>query len=391
MSEQLENRSAMDSANPWYVKYTYILAGLILTVYAMIVAKSILIPLLFALFFSILLSPICGWMESYKVPRIVAALTTLILASLFVVGIGFFFYTQLLDFVDDVDMITERIGGLMESSEQFLATWFGIELMVEFENARDTIINFIRENSGRLTTGIAEAASVITATFLIPVFMFFFLIFRDFLKDFLLMAASKYDAGTTQNMETIINKVKSLVQSYIAGLLIVIFILSIINSVMLLIVGVNHALFFGVFAAMLNVIPFLGPIMGSILPIIYALVTMDSLIYPIIILLAFYVIQLFESNLFTPVIVGSQVSMNALSTLLLLFIGAQIWGLVGMILFIPIGAILKAVFDEIDSLKPYGYLLGRVPKDKTSQKGPIAEKIHNISEKAKEKVPLKKN
>ena len=378
----------MDNQTDWYVKYTYILAGLILTVYAMIVAKSILIPLLFALFFSILLSPICGWMENYKVPRVLAALITLILGVLFVAGIGFFFYTQLIDFVDDVDMVTERVGELMQSSEQFLATWFGIELIVEFENARETIINFIRDNSGRLTSGIAGAASVITITFLIPVFMFFFLIFRDFLKDFLLMAASRYDEGTTQNMEKIIDKVKSLVQSYIAGLLIVIFILSIINSVMLLIVGVNHALFFGVFAAMLNVIPFLGPIMGSILPIIYALVTMDSLIYPFVILIAFYIIQLFESNLFTPVIVGSQVSMNAFSTLLLLFIGAQIWGLVGMILFIPIGAILKAIFDEIDSLKPYGYLLGRVPSEKERKKGPLAERIKSISEKAKNKVNL---
>ena len=378
----------MENQTDWYVKYTYILAGLILTVYAMIVAKTILIPLLFALFFSILLSPICGWMENYKVPRVLAALTTLILGILFVAGIGFFFYTQLIDFVDDVDMITDRVGELMQSSEQFLATWFGIELIVEFENARETIINFIRENSGRLTSGIAGAASVLTITFLIPVFMFFFLIFRDFLKDFLLMAASRYDEGTTRNMEKIIDKVKSLVQSYIAGLLIVIFILSIINSVMLLIVGVNHALFFGVFAAMLNVIPFLGPIMGSILPIVYALVTMDSLIYPLIILLAFYVIQLFESNLFTPVIVGSQVSMNAFSTLLLLFIGAQIWGLVGMILFIPIGAILKAVFDEIESLKPYGYLLGRVPSEKERKKGPLAERIKSISEKAKNKVNL---
>lgn len=378
----------MNTENNWYVKYTYILAGIILTVYAMIVAKSILIPILFALFFSILLSPVCGLMENYKVPRVLAALITLILGSLFVLGIGFFFYTQMLDFVDDVDMITERVAELLQSSEQFLAAWFGIELRVEFENARETTIDFIRDNSGRLTSGIAGAASILTITFLIPVFMFFFLIFRDFLKDFLLMAASRYDEGTTQNMENIIDKVKSLVQNYITGLLIVILILAIIYSVMLTIVGVNHALFFGVFAAMLNIIPFLGPIMGSILPIVYALVTMDSLIYPLIILIAFYIIQLFEGNLFTPVIVGSQVSMNAFSTLLLLFIGAQIWGLVGMILFIPIGAILKAVFDEIDSLKPYGYLLGRVPNEKDRKKGPLAERIKKISIKAKNKVNL---
>src|SRR5690625_5313949 len=89
---------------------------------------------------------------------------------------------------------------------------------------------------------------------------------------------------------------------------------------MLLVIGVDHAIFFGVFAAMLNIIPFVGPLLGSILPIVYSLITMDSLIYPLIIMLGFYVIQLFEGNLFTPTIVGFQVSINTIATLLLLFI-----------------------------------------------------------------------
>jgi predicted PurR-regulated permease PerM len=185
-------------------------------------------------------------------------------------------------------------------------------------------------------------------------------------------------------VKTIIDGIKLVVQQYITGIIIVIFILSILNSILLLIIGVDHAIFFGVFAAMLNVVPFIGPIFGSILPIIYSLLTMDSLIYPLMILLGFYIIQLFESNLFTPVIVGSKVSMNALLTLLLLFIGAQIWGLVGMILFIPMGAILKVVFDEIDSLKPYGFLLGRVPQELQKSKGPLARRISEIGKQEQE-------
>ncbi len=125
-------------------------------------------------------------------------------------------------------------------------------------------------------------------------------------------------------------------------------------------------------------VPFLGPIFGSILPVLYALLTMDSLIYPLLVLGGFYVIQLFESNLFTPTIVGSQVSMNAMVTLFLLFVGAQIWGLAGMILFIPMGAILKVVCDEVDSLKPLGFLLGRMPTDREERKGPLARRISEI-------------
>jgi predicted PurR-regulated permease PerM len=375
----------MASDQKWYINYTYILAGLILTIYAMIVAKSILLPLLFAIFFSILLSPFCGWLESYKFPRVIAAMVAILTAFMVLVGLGFLFYSQLSAFVDDIDMIQQRLEDLIMGAETFLVTWFGIDAFVELESIEAAIIDFIRDNTAALTRGIAGAAAVITAVFLIPIYMFLLLIFRDFLQEFLLQVFGRKNNMQLQKIKTIIERVKLVVQHYIMGIVIVIFILAIINTTMLMLVGVDHAIFFGVFAAMLNVIPFLGPIFGSILPVLYALITMDSLIYPVIILVSFYIIQLFESNLFTPVIVGSKVSLNALVTLLLLFIGAQIWGLAGMILFIPMGAILKVVFDEIESMKPYGFIMGRVPAELHKKKGPLARKISKISQQATER------
>ncbi|TVR18747.1 MAG: AI-2E family transporter, partial [Balneolaceae bacterium] len=330
----------MDNEIRWYVKYTYILIGLILTVFAMIMAKSIVVPLLFALFFSILLSPACNFLERYKFPRFLSSFAAILIGLSILVIIGFFFYNQVTAFGRDADMFAERLEELLESLDAFLYTWFAIEGEINLDRVVTEVFDFIRENTASLTRSITGAASTITSFFLVPVFMYLILLFRDMLKNFVVMAFGKGDKENEKKIQNIIVKVKTLVQKYIAGLLMVIGILAVLNSVMLTVIGVDHAIFFGVFAAMLNVIPFLGPIMGSILPILYALITMDSLIYPLIILLGFYIIQLFESNLFTPTIVGSQVSMNALVTLLLIFIGAQIWGLAGMILFIPLGAIL---------------------------------------------------
>ena len=378
----------MEIENRWYVKYTYVLAGLILTIYAMIVAKSILLPLLFALFFSILLSSLCGWLESYKIPRFLSAFIGMLFAFVVILGIGFFFYNQIVAFAGDVDMFAERLEVLFESMEEFLLTWFAIEGEINLDRMVNASIEYIRDNAVSLTRGVTGAASILTAAFLTPIFIFLILLFRDLLKNFIIRAFAQGDPEIENKVMGIIQKVKTLVQKYIAGLLIVIAILAVINSTMLIIIGVDHAIFFGVFAAMLNVIPFLGPIMGSILPILYALITMDSLIYPLIILLGFYIIQLFESNLFTPIIVGSQVSMNALATLLLIIIGAQIWGLAGMILFIPIGAILKIIFDEVESLKPYGYLLGRETGDKSEERSGLAKRIKEYSKNAKMKIGL---
>lgn len=368
----------IETNDRWYVKYTMILIGAILTVYAMIEASSILQPLLFAFFFSILLSPVCSRLERYNVPRPVAALIAIFLGVLVLLGVGFFLYTQLTAFASDIDIFRQRFEEILETTQAFLSSRFGFDEFIDLDQVKTSVLSFFSENTDTLLRRVADAASLFTSVFLVPVFMFLILIFRDFLKEFVLKTFGQKSVKDYKKVETIINKVKLVVQGYIAGILIVIFILAVLNSIMLLIIGVEHALFFGVFAAMLNVIPFIGPMIGSILPVLYALFTMDSLFYPLIILLGFYVIQLFESNLFTPVIVGSKVSMNALAALLLLFIGAQIWGLVGMILFIPLGAMMKVVFDEVDSLKPYGFVMGKVPKE-PSREGRLAKKISDIS------------
>ena len=362
---------------PWYTKYTIVLAGGVLTVYVMVVAKSTLIPLLFAGFLGILLTPVSARLERYGVPRVVAALLTLTLAVAALVGLGFFFYTQLSSFVEDVDLIRARIEEMMARVEP-LAAQFGLGELIDFRTLGATAIGYVGDNATDLVRGLAGAASTITAALLVPVFIFFVLIGRTFLRDFLLQAFGTDNPARVERVAATISKVKQVVQRYITGVLIVIGILAILNSLLLLTIGVDHALFFAVFAAMLNVVPFLGPIFGSVLPVLYALLTMDSLIYPLLVLGGFYVIQLFESNLFTPTIVGSQVSMNAMVTLFLLFIGAQIWGLAGLILFIPMGAIIKVVCDEVDSLKPLGFLLGRMPTDQEQRKGPLARRISEI-------------
>lgn len=367
----------------WYVKYTYILAALILTVYAMIMAKSILLPLLFALFFSILLSPFCGWLERFKVPRFLSSFAGILLGLIILFGIGFFFYSQMIAFTQDADMFAERLEELLGSMEGFFSTWFAVEGEINLDRVVSASFEWIQENTTSLTRGITGAASTITSIFLVPIYMYLMLLFRDVLKNFALKAFGKGNEESTIKVHSIILKVKTLVQKYITGLLMVIAILAVLNSIMLMVIGIEHAIFFGVFAAMLNVIPFVGPIMGSILPILYSLITMDSLFYPFIILLGFYIIQLFESNLFTPTIVGSQVSMNALATLLLIFIGAQIWGLAGMILFIPLGAIIKVICDEVDSLNHFGYLLGRPTDDKSDEASLFAKKVRALSKRVK--------
>jgi len=344
---------------PWYVKGTIVLGGLTLFVFFLITASSILVPFLFAVFFSVLLTPLSSFLERYRIHRIFSSLLSVLIGISFLAGVIFFFYNQIVNFAQDIGMIEDRINELFDQFSGFINAYLDVEPDAQLESAEEAIISFLRDNVEPLTRGVMTAATTLTMFFLIPIYVFLLLMYRDFLRDFFLMALSgRGEQG--KKVEKVMNKVRSVIQNYITGMFLVICILAVLNSVALLIIGVDHAMFFGVFAAILNVIPFLGPIIGSILPIIYSLLTMDSLWYPVAVLATFYVIQLFESNLFTPMIVGQRVSLNPLVTLLAIFIGGQIWGLAGMILFIPALAMLKEIFDEVDSLRPYGYLLGKV-------------------------------
>ncbi len=368
---------------PWYAKLTFVLLLISIVIYGMIAAKAVLIPFLFAIFFAVLLSPLCGKLEAWRIPRVLAALLSLLLGIAVILATGLFFYTQILGFADDIDLVEERIRTLLEGFDTTFGEYVDFDFAEMISTIPENVINYVSDNVESLSRGFLSAASTLTNVFIIPVYTVLILLFRNFLKEFVIRAFSKSDEV---RMHRLIDKIKNVVQYYILGMLIVICILAVLNSTMLWILGVEHALFFGVFAALLNVIPFVGPMLGSILPILYALLTMDSLLIPALVLLGFYIIQLFESNLFTPSIVGSQVSLNPLVTLMAIFIGAQIWGLVGMILFIPASAVLKVIFDEVDSLNAYGFLLGKADTSHKKGKSTLARKVQDISDKLSTKA-----
>jgi len=142
-------------------------------------------------------------------------------------------------------------------------------------------------------------------------------------------------------------------------------IVGVLNTTGLMILGIEHAMFFGALAAVLTIIPYIGVFIGSLLPILFALVTKDSLWYPVGVALIFWIVQFLEGNFITPNVVGGRVSINPFAAILALFFGGMIWGAIGMILSIPVLAITKVIFDTVPPLNPYGFLLGNPPDEST--------------------------
>ena len=171
-----------------------------------------------------------------------------------------------------------------------------------------------------------------------------------------------YQDTEPELVKTQIIRLRKVVLNYISGVGKVMVILALLNITAYTLIGVDHAIFFGLIGAILNIIPYVGPFIGALLPMSYAFLTMNNLLSPLLILGAYQAIQLLEGNILTPKIVGSQVNLNAFITFLGLLLGASIWGVAGMILIIPMLAILREIFDLSSSTKPFALLLGEEPK-----------------------------
>ncbi|MEX2567114.1 MAG: AI-2E family transporter [Cyclobacteriaceae bacterium] len=340
---------------PNYLKALVILMLLIVIIFILIIGKSLLIPLMLGGYVAMLLIPVCNWMEKKKLPRVLATTIALLTSLALMVGLILLVIFQVRKFARDLDDVSERLNRYLANIDQLAADSFGADLGIGNGINKSQLFDIIESNSETVSNFLLSTVGSLAGVVLVPVFIFFMLIYRDHLGNFM---AKFFEKTENDHVKEKIRDLRRVVQLYIIGMIKVMGILAILNTGALYAIGVKHALFFGLFAALLNIIPYLGPFLGAILPFIFSFLTMDGLIYPFMVVVTFTVIQLIESNFLTPKIVGGNVSLNALITFLGLLFGGAIWGVVGMILIIPILAILKRIFEMKESTKPFAYLFG---------------------------------
>lgn len=373
---------------PVYHKATLVLLFVGTLVLFLIYGKPLLVPLLLAAFIAMLLMPLSNRMQRWRFPKILAVFISILVLTVVLGGVILFFIQQLSHFGQDVAIFEKRIEEIFERFNETIEKLSGVEPEHQLDNVKNATIQFLRQNVSTFGRQLAGAASGLTYFVLMPVFIFLFMLYSDFLENFMIKAVGgDKNKLKGQKMSALLKRVQKVSSGYIGGMLIVIVILAVCNSVALLALDLENAILFAVFAAILNIIPFLGPLLGSLLPILYAFFTKDPLWYPIAIFAYFYIIQLIESNFLTPKIVGRQVSLNPMVTIIALLAGNLVWGVSGMILFIPIMAILKEIFEEHEELRAFAFLLSdpsRKPnevKNVNELKDQIQEKITKLKDK----------
>jgi predicted PurR-regulated permease PerM len=325
-------------------------------VFVLYVLKPVIVPMIIAIILSVSVFPFVLYLERrWHFNRVVSAIFAILLLSLLVFALITFIGFQISDIMDKGSDYADKLSQVYNDLATKIESTFGInksELSLKKLNLGETL----KENSSSIFEFVTVSGSVFTDIILIPLYIFFFLIYRKFFKSFIYRAFSK--DGNTLKAKTILSKLYDVQQNYLVGLFMVMGIVGVLNSVGLLILGIDNAIFFGFLAALLLLIPYIGIIIGSLLPAIVALATKDSLWYPIGVIAIFVFIQFIEGNFITPKITGSKVSINAFVAILSIILFSMLWGTAGMIVALPVIASLKVVFDTIPELKPYGFLIG---------------------------------
>ena len=331
----------------------------------MYVGSPFLVPVSLGILLTFLLMPISRWLELKGVPKTIAIVLSIILMIIVIVGLLFFFSNQFMSFSQDLPLLKQKLNEKFLNIQHFISDKFNVSEQNQIDWLQDQIANGM-QSSGQLFGNIFSATgNFLAAATLIPIYIFFFTYYRHKFVDFMkyLMPSEKHDW-----LINVMHRTSEVSQKYLVGLLIDISILSVLNSIGFLILGINHAILLGVIAGLLNIIPYIGVLIGSIFPIFMALLTKDSIWIAIGALGVCVFVQFLDNNFITPNVVGSAVSINPLATMIALLIGGMLWGVAGMMLFIPYLGMLKVVFDNVEKLRPFGFLIGEEQKLKTKKK-----------------------
>lgn len=352
----MQNNSTNSAKHPFWLKSSITLVGLTLLFVIVSYGKFILMPLAFAAFISMLLSPIVNKLESWKLGRALSIILTLVLVLVVFAGIVSLISSQFVQFSERVPEVTERLKAVTADGIDFLEQKVGVSAEQRSNYLEQGITNLIDKSGQYFGSIISATTSAFTLLSLLPIFVFFMLYYKEMYQTFFHKIFIK--KSNNGSIDGVLQNVREVTQNYLVGMLTVIGILAILNTIGLFIIGLEHALFFGVFAALLAVVPYIGIIIGSIPPLLFAFLLGDSLLQPLLVVAVFGTVQFLEGNFITPRIVGSKVSINPFMAILALIIGGELWGISGMILFVPLIGILRVIFEQVDNLKPYGYLLG---------------------------------
>lgn len=340
---------------PFYAKVTIFLVGLIALLAIMYIAKSIIIPIVFAVIIAIVLHPVVNFFVRKKINRVLAILMTMFLTFLVIAAFSAVLISQADKLGESWPVLVDKFTTIVNQNIADAAEYFDKDPQKIHDWVTKTKGEIINVSTAAIGQTLVVLGNGLVILLLIPFYIFMILFYQPLLIEFIrMLSGSNYQSHVKQ----IVSQIKTVIQRYLVGLVIEAVLMATMNTAALLILGIEYAFILGILAALLNVIPYVGGIIAVALPMMVALVSKPSAWYALYVLIAYYFIQLIDNHYIVPYIVASKIKINALFSVIVVLAGNALWGIPGMFLSMPLLAIIKLVCDHIEPLKPWGFLLG---------------------------------
>ncbi|HYV94448.1 MAG TPA: AI-2E family transporter [Chitinophagales bacterium] len=336
-------------------KAVYVLALIVLSYLILHSLKFYFVPVAFAGLFAMLMLPLCSRLERWNFPPLLAAFLCLLLILSVIAIMVAVFSAQVVSFAKALPEVGNELKYKFNSIDQWfqhLTGYSSADQMNAFNGQLDQLFTM----AGGITTKVLVATGgTMLQLGLMMVHFILFLLYRHRIKEvsFRILPTAQHETAVQM-----FHEITRVTQRYLSGVLIVMSVLAVLNSVGLLIIGLHHAIVIGVFAAVLNVIPYVGVWTAAALAMLYAFATEGDNWYMLAVLLVFFITHFLDANILTPKITGSKIRLNPMATLAAIIFGELTWGIAGMILFIPLLGIAKIIFSHVETLKPLSDLIG---------------------------------
>jgi len=343
-------------------KAVRVLFIIVLLVVILVYGKPFLVPLTFAVLLSMLMLPMVKGLEKRGWNKALATVMALLAILAFFASLGFFIGWQVSDLADDATKIQRQLSDRLDDLRHFISQKLGVP-----PQQQDQLIKEQQASAGggssMVTSFLKGLGSFLTDSILVLVYIFLFIYYRAHLKRFLVRLVPEPDEGKALK---IVNNAQQISQKYLTGLSLMIMMLWVLYGIGFSLVGVKNALFFAVLCGLLEVVPFIGNLTGTAVTVAATLAQGGDVNMVLGILVVYGLVQFFQTYILEPLVVGAEVNINPLFTIVGLVAGEALWGIPGMILAIPLMGIAKIVCDNIEPLKPFGFLIGEEKKKKKS-------------------------
>ncbi len=358
-----------DLVLPFYVKTSIIIIGLFVFVTTLYLTQSIIVPIIYSTIIAIVLSPMVSFFTKRKINEVLAISITLIIGIAITLFIISFLSIQIMQFTDSFPKLVEKFNQFADSVELWASGRFNVSKLKIHSMVLKKRSEFINNGGALIGQTILSTGSKLVVALLIPVYVFMILLYQKHLIKFIHKLFNRKEYG---EVDAVLSSTKLIIQGYLDGLFLEAVIMAFLNSITLLIIGIDYAILLGVLGAIVNVVPYVGGLISILFPVLIAIIS-DTPSDAIWIFVFYSIIQFFDVHYIVPKVVASKVKINALVSIIVVLAGGALWGLPGMFLSIPLTAIVKVIFDHVEPVKPWGFLLG-VPPTGTPLVVPVRER-----------------